>query len=80
MSDYDNTNTGTLFRDDKRTNDRAPEFTGTLNVEGKEYRIAAWVKESTKTGKKFFSLKVEEPRAQTQKASPESDPFGDVPF
>lgn len=76
---YDNTNSGALFRDEKRTNDRAPEYTGTLNVEGKDYRIVAWVKESTKSGKKFFSLKIEEPRTQAQQA-PEPDPFGDAPF
>lgn len=63
MTEYNNTNRGVLFRDNKRTNDRAPEYTGKLDVDGKEYRIAAWVKEG-KNGK-FFSLQVEEPRQKS---------------
>lgn len=52
---------GFLMRDDKRSNERAPEFTGKAVVFGKELRVAAWVKES-KGGKKYFSLAFEEPR------------------
>jgi hypothetical protein len=62
--EYSNENTGVLFRDEKRTNDRAPEYTGKWTDEnGKEWRLAAWVKEG-KNGKKFFSLKAEEQRAK----------------
>lgn len=57
MSDYDNTNRGVLFKDDEPKHEKSPSHTGTLNVDGKEYRLAAWVKES-KTGRKFFSLAV----------------------
>jgi hypothetical protein len=58
MTEYDNTNRGIMSRDQKRTNDKAPEFTGTLNVAGTEYRIAAWVKERKDGSGKFFSLSV----------------------
>lgn len=57
MSQYDNTNTGTLFRNENRQSDTHPEYSGSLNVEGKEYWLNGWVKES-KNGKKFFSLRV----------------------
>jgi uncharacterized protein (DUF736 family) len=57
-------NSGALFREANRPNERSPEYTGTVVVNGKPMRIAAWVKE-TKDGKKFFSLSFSEPRART---------------
>jgi len=54
---YDNTNTGALFRNERKTKDTHPEYSGTINVEGKEYWLSAWVKES-KAGQKFFSMTV----------------------
>ena len=57
MTDYDNTNRGVLFRNDRQETDRHPTHTGSINIEGREYWLSAWVKES-KNGKKFFSLSV----------------------
>lgn len=56
MTDYDNTNRGALFRNDKATSDKHPTHTGKVNVEGRDYYLNAWVKEG-KRGK-FFSLSV----------------------
>jgi hypothetical protein len=58
MTEYSNENSGVLFKNDKATNEKAPGYTGKINVGGKEFRLAAWVKEG-KNGK-FFSLKVSE--------------------
>jgi uncharacterized protein (DUF736 family) len=57
MADYDNKNTWTLFKNDRKTDDKHPDYTGTLNVDGVEYFMDAWLKES-KAGKKFFSGKI----------------------
>ena len=57
---YSNLNSGAAFINDT-VNPKAPAFKGTLNVEGKDYAIAIW-KKTSKAGKKFLSLKVEEPR------------------
>lgn len=61
---YDDTNRGVLFKKEDRISDKSPEYEGRLNVNGKEYRLAAWVKESTRNGKKFFSISVSDPKGK----------------
>lgn len=51
--DYDNTNRFTLFRNKDRKTDASPEYSGSINVDGVEYRLSAWVKEGQNG--KFFS-------------------------
>ena len=43
MADYQNS--GILFRNDDKKNDRAPDYSGKLDVEGHEYRLAGWIKQ-----------------------------------
>lgn len=83
--EYDNTDRGTLFKNDKATKENSPQYTGKINVGGKEFRLAAWVKEG-KNGK-FFSLKVSEFENKEQpKPKPKADASmfndlsDDVPF
>lgn len=60
--EYDHTNSGVLYRNDRKERDSHPDFTGFLNVGGVEYWVSAWVKEgragSKFAGRKFFSLAV----------------------
>jgi uncharacterized protein (DUF736 family) len=56
MAEYDNTNRGVLFKNEKEK-DSQPDYKGTLNVEGKEYELAAWIKVSKKETK-YMSLSV----------------------
>lgn len=78
--DYDNTNSGVLFKNET-DNEKAPMYKGKINVDGKEYELAAWVREA-KSGKgKFFSLKVQEPRQKAEKKTATFDDIeSDVPF
>ena len=64
---YDNTNSGVLFKNQSE-NEKAPAYKGKINVDGKDYELAAWIREG-KSGK-FMSLKVQEPR---QKQAPQKD-------
>lgn len=57
MTQYDNTNRGSLFRNDRKQTDKHADYTGTINVDGQEFWLNAWLKES-KGGQKFFSLSV----------------------
>lgn len=71
MPDYDNTNTGVLFVNDKGDNEKRPDRKGTINIEGVEYTLSGWLKTSGK-GTQFLSLKAERkdgqqaPQAQQQ--------------
>ena len=90
MTQYDPTNRGALFSNrDKKTSENFPDYGGSLNVDGKEYFISAWLKDGPKG--KFMSLSVK-PKEAKQERAPESsrrsgrdagfrgDPDSDVPF
>lgn len=78
MTQYDNTNSGALFRNDKKS-EKHPDYRGDINVNGVDYWISAWLKTSKK-GTKFMSLSVTE-KESVQKSSPVVDDFEeDLPF
>jgi uncharacterized protein (DUF736 family) len=56
---YNNTNTAVIFKNNKKENEKHPDYRGTINVDGKELEISLWIKEG-KAGK-FFSGKIKEP-------------------
>lgn len=78
--EYDNNNTGVLFKNES-TNEKAPAYRGKINVGGKEYELAAWLREA-KSGKgKFMSLKVQEPRQKKPEPAKDFvDMDDDVPW
>ena len=55
---FDNTNRGVLFPNDKKGNEKRPDFTGDINVGGTEYRLSAW-KKASKQGNNFLSISVQ---------------------
>ena len=65
MSNYDNTNRGVLFKNDRKEKDTHPNMKGSINVEGVEYWVSAWTKEGQNG--KFISLSLT-PKEQTQTA------------
>jgi len=65
--EYDNTNRGVLFRNDKKESEKHPDFTGSIDVGGVDHYLSGWIKES-KQGKKFFSLSVKAKQETAQKA------------
>jgi len=57
MSQYDNTNSGTFFVNDRKEKPNHPDYSGKINVEGKEYYLKGW-KKTAKSGTNFLSLAV----------------------
>jgi hypothetical protein len=96
MTQYDNTNTGILARNERKEKDTHPDFSGTINIDGTEYWLSGWTREgkpgSKLEGKRYFSLAVKpkeerqptrtQQRATTQPRSGghREDPDGDIPF
>lgn len=77
-------NQGSIFKNDKKGNEKAPDYKGTINVAGKDFSISLWVKESAKG--KFFSASIQEPYRATGigtvkvKQEPIGEDAGDLPF
>lgn len=90
MTDFDNTDKGALFKNKDKTEQTAhfSDYHGTINVNGKEYWINAWLKKSKKNVS-YMSLAVspkEKATGQSQHQKPEREtgPDGfedsDIPF
>ena len=72
-------NSGVLFTNDKKENERAPHYKGNITVDGKDYWLSAWVKEG-KSGK-FMGLAVSPKEEYQPKQAPKKASFDeDLPF
>lgn len=84
MSQY--TNSGSLFKNDRKQNENQPDYTGSwTDSNGVEHWLSCWLKESPKTGKKFMSLSAtpKEPMQAVAQQAPQTsqDDFeDDIPF
>jgi len=93
MTEYDNTNRGSIWKNDKKEKDTHPDFTGSLNVVGVEYWVSAWKRkpgQSEKAPALSFSIKPKEvqgtrPASERDSISsgrprPIDDMNDDIPF
>jgi len=83
MSNYDNTNSGAIWPNKNRKTDKHPTHTGSINVEGVEYWINAWVGDKTKNQPSLsFKIQPKEGKAPVQPTAPAThEPFdGSIPF
>lgn len=87
MTEYDNTNRGVLFKNQRKESDKHPDYTGNINVDGTEFWLSAWIKDGAKG--KFMSLSIkpkdEQPQAAKRDAissgrSLKADMDDDIPF
>jgi hypothetical protein len=42
MAEYDNTNRGAIWKNDKKDTEKHPDFRGELNVNGAGFWVSAW--------------------------------------
>ena len=90
MSNYDNTNSGMLAKNDRKEKDTHPDYRGVINVDGVDYWLSAWIKVgrdgSKMQGQKYFSLSVKAKDEQSKPAPKGSQGSGfddidsDLPF
>jgi uncharacterized protein (DUF736 family) len=82
MSQYDNTNRGVLFRNEKKKSEKHPDYDGQVNVEGVDWALSGWIRES-KNGKKFLSISVKKPYKEENgvpKEDKRNDERDEIPF
>ena len=76
---YDNTNRGVLFKNSAKEDDKHADYNGNINVDGEEYWLNGWIKES-KTGHKFLSLSIKPKKKAGAKAGAGADYNDLIPF
>jgi hypothetical protein len=83
--EYDNRDRGVLYRNENKTSENHPDYSGSVNVAGTDFWLSGWLKESKKDGKKFFSLSVRpkgdaKPTAKQAKSAEPDDFDQSIPF
>ena len=79
MTQYDNTNRGSIWGNEKKEKDTHPDFKGSINVEGVEYWLSGWKRKpdaNPKAPALSFSIQRKDsvPNTETR-----DDPFSDSP-
>lgn len=63
--EYDNVNRGQIWKNENRKTDTHPQFTGSINVDGKEYWLSGWTRKegaNPKSPAMSFSINPKEPQ------------------
>ena len=66
---YDNTNRGALFKNAEKKTDKHPDYSGSLNVDGADFFLDAWIKKS-ESGRTFLSVSVKRKEKQQEAPRP----------
>lgn len=70
MTEYDNSNRGALFKNDRKEKETHPDYKGSVNAAGVDYWLSAWLNES-RDGKKYMSLSLQ-PKEQQNNERPQT--------
>jgi hypothetical protein len=77
-SGYDNKNSGALFKNERKEKDADRDYSGSVNVEGREFWLSGWIKTS-KAGVGYLSLSLKPKDAAAGVAKkPAGAPFDDA--
>ena len=80
LTKFDDTNRGVLFKNDRKESEKHADYKGEMNVNGTDFWLDAWIRESKK-GTKFMSLSLRHKEETKDKAKSAGKPFnGDLPW
>jgi hypothetical protein len=85
MTEYDNTDKGSIWKNEKKETDRHPDFTGSANVGGHDYWVSAWRRKDGDSPKSpalrfSFKLKDGQPRTAPKKSLRDEMDGEEIPF
>ena len=69
MAEYDKTNSGAFFLNDRKDKPNHPDYNGKIDVEGKSYYLKGW-KKVAKSGLPFMSLALNPVDAPSKPTAP----------
>jgi len=78
---YDNTNKGTLSKNEKKNTEKHPDYKGKANINGTDYWISGWIRKGANGT--FLSLSFEEQNSQgggNKSQSRRAEPDDGLPF
>ncbi len=71
---YDNNMTGMLSKNERKAQPNHPDYSGSVEIDGKQYWLSGWIKEGKDggkmAGKKFVSLAIKPKEAQGHPTQP----------
>jgi hypothetical protein len=67
-------NSGTIAKNTRKTEERHPDITGSITVDGKDYWLNGWQKTNSQDGTTFYSLSVK-PKEARRSQSDADRPF-----
>lgn len=77
MSYSHKVNSGSLFNNTRKTKDKHPDRSGTINIEGRLFFIDGWLKQD-KRGNPWLSLSVKLMDRQPAQQEPKRKPTGTI--
>lgn len=83
MAQYDNRNRGVLFKNDKKSGDKDPDYKGSYTDQSNnEFWVSAWIKTKKNSNEKFMSFSMTPKSAAAKQAASgeHSQDTGDAPF
>lgn len=67
---YDNELKGSLFKNTYKTEDKHPVMTGTIQIKGEVYKLAAWRRQTRDGSQNYYSIVAEPKEAQKPAQEP----------
>jgi hypothetical protein len=83
MTQYDDTNRGKIWPNKKKDTDKHPDFTGSLNVDGKDYWVSAWKRKpdaNPNAPSLSFQIKQKDGSAPPERRPAKEEMSDDIPF